>query len=109
MVLAKPSNAYMLAFSALHPIMQVRDTRQNAESSRSHQIVRIFVESRPSLPSMPEGDTSFAASCLLSKTSLTIFLLLIIHATPLLYPPPCTFVPLPSGFACHAIGLPWYQ
>ncbi len=36
--------------------LQVRDTRQNAESSRSHQIVRIFVESRPSLPAMPEGN-----------------------------------------------------
>ena len=34
----------------------MRDTRQNAESSRSHQIVRIFVESRPSLPAMPEGN-----------------------------------------------------
>ncbi len=37
-------------------VWQVRDTRQNAESSRSHQIVRIFVESRPSLPAMPEGN-----------------------------------------------------
>ncbi|KAL0046102.1 hypothetical protein WJX82_002585 [Trebouxia sp. C0006] len=37
----------------------VRDTRQNAESSRSHQIVRIFVESRPSLPAMPEEEDRF--------------------------------------------------
>ena len=39
-------------------MLQVRDTRQNAESSRSHQIVRIFVESRPSLPVLPDGKTT---------------------------------------------------
>lgn len=44
--------------------VQVRDTRQNAESSRSHQIVRIFVESRPSLPTMPEGGVAPTALAL---------------------------------------------
>ena len=42
-----------------HTVMQVRDTRQNAESSRSHQIVRIFVESRPSMPVLPDGEPSY--------------------------------------------------
>ena len=49
----------------------MRDTRQNAESSRSHQIVRIFVESRPSLPAMPEGDP-FHWSLMKPTTSMTL-------------------------------------
>lgn len=36
----------MLVFIKMHAL-QVRDTRQNSESSRSHQVVRIHIESRP--------------------------------------------------------------
>lgn len=52
--------------------LQVRDTRQNAESSRSHQIVRIFVESRPSLPTMPEGGVAPIALALTAWMSLEL-------------------------------------
>ena len=48
---------YNVQADVAHHVVKVRDTRQNAESSRSHQIVRIFVESRPSMPAMPEGAT----------------------------------------------------
>lgn len=30
-------------------VLQVRDTKMNAESSRSHQILRIYIESRPAV------------------------------------------------------------
>ena len=62
---------HICASSCCLLFLQVRDTRQNAESSRSHQVVRIFVESRPSMPAMPEG-----ALLVLLSTFLPVFCML---------------------------------